>query len=65
LGDELLDLQVDGATVGWDNDAVYNPDHTYWLDMAGAGLPVSFQVYDVYYPNNIGNLQVDIYVQFY
>ena len=63
LGDSLLDLQVNGSTVGWDNDAVYNVNHVYYYDMAGLDAPVTFKVNDVYYPNNAGSLVVDIYAQ--
>ena len=64
-GPDLLDLMVDGGFVDWDTDSVYNADHTYWQEVAGTGAPVSLQVYDVYYPNNSGNLMVDIFVKLY
>ena len=54
---------VDAGFVNWDDDATYNADHVYWYEMTGTGVPVSFQVYDVYYPNNTGNLTVDIYAK--
>lgn len=60
-GPTLLDLKVNGGFVNWDNDATYNADHTYWYEAAGTGVPANFQVYDVYYPGNTGNLTVDIY----
>ena len=62
-GLNLLDLMVDAGFVNWDDDATYNADHVYWYEMTGTGVPVSFQVYDVYYPNNTGNLTVDIYAK--
>lgn len=62
-GDTLLDLRVNGGFVNWDNDAVYNPDHTYWYHFVGSGTSVNFSVYDVYYPNNTGSITVDIYAQ--
>ncbi len=64
-GVNLLDLQVNGGFVDWDDDAVYNADHTYWTEIAGTGAPVSLQVYDVFYPNNTGSLTVDIFVVLY
>ncbi len=62
-GDTLLDLMVNGGFVIWDNDSVYNTDHTYWYQTTGAGAPATFMVNDVYAPNNTGNLTVDIYAQ--
>lgn len=64
-GPNLLDLMVNGVSVNWDDDAVYNADHTYWYDFAGTGAPVSFQVFDLFYPNNSGNLTVDIFAKLY
>ncbi len=63
LGDTLLDLMVNSGFVNWDNDAVYNPTHTYEYTFVGAGAPATFQVYDVYYPNNTGSLTVNIYAE--
>lgn len=63
LGDTLLDLKVNDVFVNWDDDTIYNTDYTYWYEMTGTGAPVTFGVYDVYYPNNTGNLYVDIYAQ--
>jgi len=60
-GPNLLDLMVNGGFVDWDSDAVYNADHVYEYGMVGTGAPVTFGVYDVYYPNNTGSLTVDIY----
>ena len=64
-GPNLLDLMVNGGFIGWDDDTTYNADHTYWYEMTSADAPVSFQVYDVYYPNNDNNLNVDIYVKLF
>ena len=64
-GPNLLDLTVNGGFVDWDNDAVYNADHTYWYELAGTGAPVSLQISDLYYPNNTASLTVDIYVKLY
>lgn len=57
-GQTLLDLQVNGSSINW---GVYSPSHSYSYDFVGLGSPVSFQIYDVYYPNNTGNLTVEIY----
>jgi hypothetical protein len=55
---------VNSAFVGWDNDATYNTDHTYWLDFSPvADGVVILQVNDTYPVNNTGNLIVDIYAQ--
>jgi len=61
-GKNLLDLMVNGGYVDW---GTYNSAHTYWLPVVGAGtlLPFSLQVNDIYYPNNAGNLNVDIYAK--
>jgi len=59
-GTELLDLFVNGSSVDW---GAYNAAHKYWYELAGAGNPVSFYVYDIYYPNNTGSLSVDINVK--
>ena len=64
-GPNLLDLMVNGGFIGWDDDATYNADHIYWYEMLGTAAPVAFQVYDVFYPNNDGNLNVDIYVKLF
>ncbi|KND47672.1 MAG: hypothetical protein AB201_01920 [Parcubacteria bacterium C7867-006] len=58
--DQLLDLKVNGGSVNWGG---YSSLHSYSYEFAGLGSPVSFQVYDVYYPNNTGNLTVDIYAK--
>jgi len=61
-GPDLLDLMVNGGYVDW---GTYNSAHTYWLPVVGAGtsLPFSLQVHDIYYPNNAGNINVDIYAK--
>ena len=57
-GTGLLDLKVNGAFVGW---GVFNPAHVYSLTMTGTGATVELQIYDIYYPNNTGELTVEIY----
>ena len=57
-GTELLDLQVNGASVDW---GTYNPEHVYYFTMTGTGTPIQLQIYDIYYPNNTGELTVKIY----
>lgn len=64
LTDTLLDLMVDGGFVTW-GDNTYHADHVYEYETAGAGSPVTFGVYDVYYPNNTGSLFVDIFAKLY
>jgi uncharacterized repeat protein (TIGR01451 family) len=57
-GPKLLDLLVDGDVVNW---GVYSPDHTYYWTLTGDGTPLDLQIYDIYYPNNIGYLTVEIW----
>jgi len=59
-GTDLLDLMVGGNFVEW---GAYNSAHTYWLPVTGTGSQLPLQVYDIYYPNNAGNLNVDIYAK--
>ncbi len=61
LGDQLLDLQVNGATVGWDFDNTFDGDHTYAYQFTGTGAVANFMVNDTFPSNNSGNLVVDIY----
>ena len=57
-GLDLLDLKVNDGFVNW---GAYNAKHIYWDSVVGAGSPLSLKVYDIYYPNDTGNLLVDIY----
>lgn len=57
-GEGLLELKVNGNFVEW---GPFNPNHVYTLDMVGTGNPVSFNIYDIYYPNNSGSLTARIY----
>ncbi len=57
-GEGLLELRVNGSSVEW---GPYNVSHTYTLAQTGAGSTVSFDIYDIYYPNNSGSLTVNIY----
>jgi hypothetical protein len=56
-GKTLLDLLFNGTTP-WKE---YNASHMYNAKVVGTGAPATFRIYDVYYPNNTGNLYVDIY----
>lgn len=56
-GANLLDLKVNNDFVDW---GTYNDGHIYWLSVMGSGTPVTLQIYDIYYPNNVGSLTVDI-----
>jgi len=60
-GTSLLDLLVNGTTP-W---TTYNDTHIYESEIVGDGSPVGLKIYDVYYPNNLGNLYVDIFVELY
>jgi hypothetical protein len=57
-GPTLLDLFVNGASGDW---GVYNEDHTYECTITGDDNPVELWIYDIYYPNNVGSLTVEIY----
>lgn len=59
-GNTLLDLFVNDSPFEWSN-GTYNKDHTYYQTYTGDGNAVSFKIYDVYYPNNVGELEVAIY----
>ncbi|MFC1710737.1 hypothetical protein ACFLZJ_01090 [Nanoarchaeota archaeon] len=56
-GPTLLDLFVNGGSVDW---GAYNLAHDYSLVMTGTGAPVDLLIYDIYYPNNVGSLTVDV-----
>jgi len=56
-GPTLLELKVNGNFVDW---GAYNAAHTYTIAMIGYGNQVALQIYDIYYPNNVGSLTVDI-----
>lgn len=55
----LLDLLFNGTTPWGD----YNSSHEYEATVSGTGDYAHFKIYDIYYPNNTGNLFVDIYAQ--
>lgn len=57
-GPTLLDLQINNSSVNW---GTYNPSHIYWLTYTGTGSPINFRIYDIYPPNNSGQLNVKIY----
>jgi len=57
-GSTLLDLFVNGDPGGW---GVFNADHQYECTIIGNGFQVELWIYDIYYPNNVGSLTVDIY----
>ncbi len=68
-GDPTHDLLVDGVEYDWWGLAagVYaphqlSPDHDYRLCYLGDGVPIQFNIYDVYYGDNSGELQVTISV---
>jgi hypothetical protein len=60
FGLTLLDLLLDGAAADWQG-SLFNADHAYTADRAGAGVPLQFQVYDFSAANNIGGLCVSLY----
>lgn len=48
-----------GTVIGWTEG--FNEDHVYTKAITGTGLSLSFQIYDDYYGDNSGSIQVDIY----
>ncbi|MBN2458859.1 putative metal-binding motif-containing protein [Candidatus Woesearchaeota archaeon] len=56
-GAYLLDLYVDNTNVDW---GAYNEEHIYQIPYEGTGNKLSLHIYDVYYPNNVGNLFVEL-----
>lgn len=58
-GPALLDLFVNSSTPWGD----YNASHEYETNILGNGSVATFKIYDIYYPNNTGNLYVDIYAE--
>lgn len=60
FGLNLLDLMVNGGFIDW---GAYNPLHIYTHTVSGANAPLGLRVWDVYYPNNLGNLTADIAVK--
>lgn len=57
-GEALLDLQINGVSPNW---GVYTNTHKYFVIMNGDDNNWTFQINDIYYPNNSGSLQVEIY----
>lgn len=59
-GDILLDLTINSTNIDW---GAYNENHTYNYYMMGNGTAVSLAlvIYDIYYPNNLGFLTVNVY----
>jgi len=57
-GPTLLDLFVNGSSIDW---GVYNDEHTYYHTITGAGAAVNLLISDIYYPNNIGFITVNIF----
>ncbi len=55
----VLDVTVsDDENTDWGD---FSEDHIYDLMYIGKGEPVSFYIYDSFYPDNSGSIQVDIY----
>lgn len=59
-GDILLDLTIDGKNIDW---GAYNENHVYNHYRLGNGEAVTLAlvIYDIYYPNNVGSLTVNVY----
>lgn len=56
-GVTLLDLLYNNTTP-W---GAYDASHVYEASVSGTGTVAPFRINDIYYPNNTGNLYVDIY----
>jgi hypothetical protein len=56
----ILDLTVNGpdANTDW---GIFNPLHTYTLQVTGTGVPLNFAIYDSYYADNSGFLTVEVW----
>ena len=57
-GPTLLDLQINSSSPDWGS---FNTSHVYWHTVTGTGSPLSLGIYDIYYPNNTGALNVKLY----
>ncbi len=57
-GTNLLELKVNDEFIDW---GAYNEDHKYYWTLTGDGESIDLQIYDIYYPNNVGFLTVNIY----
>lgn len=57
-GPTLLNLWVNGSSPDW---GAYNDDHDYWLELTGDGSALNFYIFDIFYPNNAGHLDVTLY----
>ncbi len=53
-----LDLQIDGQNIDW---GAFNEGHLYKTIVEGDGTPLDFSIYDSYYGDNTGGLDVAIY----
>ncbi len=58
-GPTLLELKVNDSFGNWGSTC--SEEHEYTKMLNGVLGPVSFLIYDAYYPNNTGSLKVDIY----
>jgi hypothetical protein len=60
LGEDLLELYVDGAAVEW---GAFNAGHRYTLDVVPTGAPLAIgtNIYDTFPSNNTGGLCVALY----
>ena len=56
--ENYLEVKVDGNPVDW---GLFNTDHVYEIVLVGTGSQVDFRILDSYYPDNSGELQVEIY----
>jgi len=61
-GTDLLDLMVGGNFVNWGALDTTGHKYSYSLVPSTSG-PLALKIYDIYYPNNAGNILVDIFAQ--
>jgi choice-of-anchor C domain-containing protein len=57
-GPQLLDLFLNDSSINWGG---YNGTNEYEYHFIGVNARANFKIYDIYYPNNTGNLYVDVY----
>ncbi len=58
-GPNYIDLLIDDQAQNWNN---FNMQHTYGVLVTSTGGPVSFSINDSYFMNNLGGLNVNIYI---
>lgn len=55
----VLDVSIDGYDINYDWGE-FNPDHEYMMYMMGQGSTIEFSIYDSFYGDNCGCIEVEI-----